>query len=273
MKTVGRYLLVSALYMSACAIPALAGDTASSDPFEQTNRAVFDMNMRLDRNVAKPVADFYSSYVPSFMRSGMHNFLQNIGKPVTMANDLLQANFTGAGQTLTRFVTNSTLGLGGLFDVASQAGVPDHPNDFGITLGVWGVGDGPYLMVPFLGPSNPRDLVGKAADFFMDPLTYAHFNYENLAGDLRMGFSIVDTRAQLLDESDQMERTSLDFYATTRSLYRQYRNAQIKGTDPSAPPDDDIAPDDAPTDQAPPPPATPKTDAPPPAAQPAVPQS
>lgn len=273
MRTVGKFLLVPALYMSACAIPALAQEQSTEDPFEQTNRAVFEMNMRLDRNVARPVAEFYSAYVPSFMRSGIHNVLQNIEKPVTMANDLLQARFTSAGQTLTRFVANSTLGLGGLFDVATEAGVPDHSNDFGITLGVWGVGDGPYLMLPFIGPGNPRDFVGKVGDIFMDPLTYARFNYDDLTSDLRIGFSIVDKRAQLLETSDQMERTSLDFYATTRSLYRQYRNAQIKGSDPSAPPDDDIAPDDAPADQAPPPPAAPKTDAPPPAAQPAIPQS
>lgn len=266
MTRAGKYLAVTALGLSMCSGAWAAGTTDQNDPFEQTNRAVFDFNLRLDRNIAKPVAQAYVDYTPEFFRTGVHNFLRNVSKPVTLGNDLLQGNFTLAGQTLVRFVTNSTLGLAGLMDVASMADVPDHSNDFGITLGVWGTGEGAYLMLPLLGPSNPRDLTGKVADYFMDPLTYAHYNYENLANDLRMGFSILDIRAQALDGADQMERTSLDFYATTRSLYRQYRNAKVAGTDPDAP-GDDIPPDDTPADDTPPTDAAPT---PPPAATPAA---
>ncbi|MGB8602708.1 MAG: VacJ family lipoprotein [Rhizomicrobium sp.] len=261
MKRAGKYLAVTALCLSMCGSAWAASDAADqNDPLESVNRTMFDLNLRLDRNLAKPVAKAYVKVTPSLVRTGIHNFLQNIGKPVTLGNDLLQGNFTLAGQTVTRFVTNSTLGLAGLIDVASMADVPDHSNDFGVTLGVWGTGEGPYLMLPFMGPSNPRDMVGKAGDYFMDPLLYAHYNYENLANDLRMGFSILDIRVQALDGADQIERTSLDFYATTRSLYRQYRNAKITGADPDAPtdgaPPDGDTPDDPAPDTTPAPEAT-----------------
>jgi phospholipid-binding lipoprotein MlaA len=214
---------------------AAAAEDDQNDPFERTNRTVFEMNARMDKAVARPVAKFYVSAVPKVVRTGLHNVLTNLGKPVTLGNDLLQGEGKRAGETLTRLVTNSTLGLGGLIDVATMAGVPDHAEDFGQTLGVWGAGEGPYLMLPLMGPSNPRDLTGDVADFFMDPLTYAHFDYENLAMDTRIGLGLLDLRASNLDTTDQIERTSLDFYATTRSLYRQYRKSEIANGNADAP--------------------------------------
>jgi phospholipid-binding lipoprotein MlaA len=243
---------------------AIAGTSAAvaepgqNDPFEKTNRAIFDMNIKLDKAVAKPAAKFYVDVTPGFARTGIHNVLTTLGKPVTLANDVLQGEGHRAGQTFTRMVTNATLGLGGLIDVATMAGVPDHDEDFGQTLAVWGFGEGPYLMLPFLGPSNPRDATGMAADYFIDPITYAHFNYENLANDLRMGFGIVDMRAANIDALDAVERSSIDYYATMRSLYRQHRKSEIANGAGSDDPGDDIdvpPADDAAADANPPAPA------------------
>lgn len=241
MRRIGKFLAATALCVSAagCAT-ADPGAAVQNDPFEKTNRFIFKTNMKLDKAVAKPVSKFYVRAVPAPIRNGIHNVLENLNKPVVFGNDVLQGEMTRAGQTFTRFVTNSTLGVGGIFDVATSAGVPDHDEDFGQTLGVWGVGEGPYLVLPFAGPSNPRDVVGKAGDFFMDPLFYARFNYDDLASDLRMGFSVIDTRSRALDTTDQLERSSLDYYATVRSLYRQYRKAEIANGDPNElPPDAD----------------------------------
>jgi phospholipid-binding lipoprotein MlaA len=239
---------------------AAAVEPSQNDPFEKTNRAVFDMNIKLDKAVAKPVAKFYVRAVPEFVRTGIHNLLANFEKPVVLGNDVLQAEGTRAGQTFTRMMTNAVLGLGGLIDVATMAGVPDHDEDFGQTLAVWGLGEGSYLMLPFLGPSNPRDAVGKAADYFIDPLTYAHYHYENVANGLRMGFGIVDLRAANLETLDAVERSSIDFYATTRSLYRQHRKSEIAngrgnddpGEDIDVPADDTTAPAPSATPEAPP---------------------
>lgn len=229
-------LIVLGLGLGGCA--GSVGD--QNDPYEGTNREIFTFNLALDKYLARPVAEGYVEVVPDPVRTGIHNVLENFKKPVVLGNDLLQGEMSRAGETFTRLVTNSTLGLGGMIDVASLSGVPDHSEDFGQTLAVWGLGEGPYLMLPFLGPSNPRDLVGKGADYFMDPLTYAHYNYENLANDSRIGFGILDLRAGTLDETDQIERTSLDYYATMRSLYRQYRKAEINnGQNPDGDEDQD----------------------------------
>ena len=215
---------------AGCSTPS-PESVAQNDPYEKTNRQVFAFNMALDHNVAKPVAKAYNYVLPEFMRDGVHNVLDNLDKPVTFGNDVFQGESIRAGQTFARFFVNSTLGLGGMIDVASHTGLPNHSEDFGQTLAVWGAGEGPYLMMPGIGPSNPRDLAGKVPDFFMDPLLYAHYPYENLVNDMRMGLSLVDLRARNIDTLDQVERTSIDYYATTRSLYRQYRAAQIKNED------------------------------------------
>jgi phospholipid-binding lipoprotein MlaA len=218
------------LFTAGCSTPNPEA-VAQNDPYEKTNRDIFALNTALDRNVAKPIAKGYNYVLPEIVREGVHNVLENLDKPVTLGNDVLKGEGRRAGQTFVRLVVNSTLGLGGLIDVASRTGIPDHAEDFGQTMAVWGAGEGPYLMLPGMGPSNPRDLAGKVPDFFMDPLLYAHYPYENLANDLRMGLGLVDLRARNIDTLDQVERTSIDYYATTRSLYRQYRNAQIANED------------------------------------------
>jgi phospholipid-binding lipoprotein MlaA len=201
---------------------------AQNDPYEQTNRAVFKVNMALDNAVAKPVAKFYNHAVPAPVRERIHNAVINLHKPVVFGNDVLQGEGRRAGQTLARFTLNSTLGVAGLFDVATALGVPDHSEDFGQTLGVWGAGEGPYLVVPFMGPSSPRDLTGDVADIFMDPLTYIKFHGSDTWYAVSTGVDVLDLRAGSVDTVQQIERTSIDFYATTRSLYRQYRKSEIR---------------------------------------------
>jgi phospholipid-binding lipoprotein MlaA len=166
------------------------------------------------------------------VREGIHNAVMNLHKPVVFGNDVLQGEGTRAGQTLARFTLNSTLGVAGLFDVATRLGVPDHSEDFGQTLGVWGAGEGPYLVVPLMGPSSPRDLAGDVADIFMNPLTYIKFHGSDTWYAVETGVDVLDLRAGSVDTVEQIERTSIDFYATTRSLYRQYRSAEIRNGAP-----------------------------------------
>jgi len=205
---------------------------AQNDPYEPTNRAVFEMNTKIDNNFAKPVAKFYNHAFPSFARDGLHNFLTNLNKPITFGNDLLQGEPVRASETLERFTVNSTFGIAGLIDVATRLSIPDHSEDFGQTLGVWGAPEGPYLVIPFIGPDPPRDAAGDVVDIFMDPLTYIKFHGSDTWYAVRSGTSLLDLRAQNVDTVEQIERSSIDFYATTRSLYRQYRNSEIRNGKP-----------------------------------------
>jgi phospholipid-binding lipoprotein MlaA len=214
---------------------------AQNDPYESTNRSIFDFNNKVDNAVAKPVAKFYNHAVPEFARDGVHNFLSNLDKPVVLGNDVLQGRSKNAAQTIGRFTVNTTLGVGGLVDVASRMGIPDHDNDFGITLGVWGAGEGYYLVVPFMGPDPPRDIAGNVVDIFMDPLTYVRYHGSDTWNVVRAGVGVLDLRARNVSTLEEIERTSIDYYATTRSLYRQYRDAQIRGDKP--PSEDSDTPD------------------------------
>ena len=240
-----RSLLLTVVLLSALTAGCSTRDPealAQNDPYEPTNRAVFKMNKAIDNAVAKPVAKFYNHAVPVPVRDSIHNALTNLDKPVVFGNDILQGEGRRAGETLERFTLNSTLGVAGLFDVATVFGVPDHSEDFGQTLGVWGAGEGPYLMIPFMGPDPPRDLAGDVADIFMDPLTYIKFHGSDTWYAVRTGVDVLDLRARNVNTVEQIERTSIDFYATTRSLYRQYRNAEIRNGAP-APQDTPDTPD------------------------------
>jgi phospholipid-binding lipoprotein MlaA len=144
-----------------------------------------------------------------------------------LANDVLQGNGDKAVNTFGRIVINSTVGIAGLIDVASKIGIPGHDNDFGITLGKAGVAEGSYLVLPFTGPMPPRDLLGTGVDVVFDPLTYAQFHGRDTWMVVRFGMGVLDSRASQLDAVETIERSSIDFYATTRNLYRQSRNAKI----------------------------------------------
>jgi phospholipid-binding lipoprotein MlaA len=171
---------------------------------------------------------FYNHAVPEFARDGVHNFLTNLNGPIVIGNSVLQGDAENATRTLARVTINSTVGLAGLIDVAAKIGLPLRDEDFGQTLGVWGFDEGPYLVLPGLGPSNPRDTMGTVGDVFMDPLTYAQWNGKIWYDIGREGFELVDLRARNVETLDQIERTSVDLYATTRSLYRQHRNSEIR---------------------------------------------
>lgn len=218
--------LCASLVVSACATKNPEA-LAQNDPWEPTNRAIFAFDVKVDHAVARPVAKFYRSAVPEFAREGIHNALTNLNAPVVFTNDVLQGDGKQATDTFGRFMINSTVGVGGLVDVASRMGIPGHDNDFGITLGKAGVAEGSYLVLPFIGPKPPRDLVGTGVDIAFDPLTYMSWNNSTLYMMIRSGLSVLDTQAANIDTVEQIERTSIDFYATTRSLYRQSRAAQI----------------------------------------------
>lgn len=218
----------ASLLLSACATKDPEA-VAQNDPWEPTNRAVFDFDVKLDHAVARPVAKFYRSAVPEPAREGIHNALTNLNSPVVFTNDVLQGDGDKATDTFGRFMINSTVGVAGFIDVAAKMGIPGHDNDFGITLGQAGAAEGSYLVLPFAGPKPPRDLVGAGVDIAFDPLTYMSWNNSTLYMIIRAGLGVLDDRAANIDAVEQIERSSIDFYATTRSLYRQNRAAQING--------------------------------------------
>ena len=230
-------LVTCGLALAGCAsdeLPAAQAQVAeqANDPFEPMNRFVFDMNQGFDKAVLLPVAQAYVDVVPEPARDSVHNFLENLDLPVTFANDVLQGEFERAGQTMGRFTVNTTVGIGGLFDVASRFGIPDHSEDFGQTLGTWGVGEGPYLVLPFFGPDPPRDAFGQVADIFMDPTTYIHINEHIYWSAGREVAEAVDLRSRNIDNLESIERSSVDYYASMRSLYRQHRNSEIRNGKP-----------------------------------------
>ena len=209
----------------------------ANDPIEPTNRAVFDANQFVDRNALKPVAQAYVDTVPPGVRRGLHNVLTNINEPRVGINDVLQGNFDQAWVTTQRFAVNTTVGGLGIFDVAQDWGLPYHDADFGQTLGVWGVDEGPFIELPLFGPSNPRDATGIVVGILMDPFTYLTGGPISYVGYARMAATVLDERSAHLADLDEIQKHSLDYYATLRSLYRQHRQDmvdQAKGA-PSAP--------------------------------------
>jgi phospholipid-binding lipoprotein MlaA len=210
-----------------------------NDPFENANRKIFDFNQAVDRHVLVPVAKAYRASLPGPVRDSVHDFLINLGEPLVFANDTLQGNFGHAKDTVVRFVLNSTLGMAGLVDVAGRWGIPYHEEDLGVTLGVWGVPSGPYLVIPVLGPSDPRDLAGEVAEGYGDPwnrLVTGNPYTLYWIPFVRGGVSGIDQRERYLDSLADIERTSLDYYATIRSLYQQRRAALIRGEHQNLPP-------------------------------------
>jgi phospholipid-binding lipoprotein MlaA len=218
--------------------PAAApGDAdGTNDPFEKTNRTIFDFNNQVDKIVLVPVASAYRAALPEPVRDSVHDFLQNLNEPIIFANDVLQARPDLAATTAARFVVNSTVGVGGLFDVASKANLPFHSNDLGVTFAVWGFGEGPYLMLPVLGPSNVRDAIGEGGDAYGDPGNIVAGDYHYVwASFARAGTQGIDERSRNIETLADIERTSLDYYATIRSLYRQRRAAEIRHEQPNGP--------------------------------------
>jgi phospholipid-binding lipoprotein MlaA len=223
--------LLAAVLVSSLAAGQARAQAEERDPLEPVNRAVFEFNRVLDGLILEPVAIMYHTAVPTLVRDGVTNFLSNLRTPVVLANDLLQGEFGRAEKTLGRFMLNTILGLGGLIDVGGLVGMPErHDEDFGQTLAIYGVGEGPYLMVPLLGPSNPRDLTGRVVDLLFDPLFFFAPTDVSIA---RFGTQTVDFRQRNLDTIDELERSSLDLYAATRTLVRQLRANEIRNGSPA----------------------------------------
>ena len=226
--------IVVVLAVGACATPpedpeALEAYREANDPIEPVNRWIFSLNQVLDKLILRPVTVVYR-FIPETPRQGVTNFLRNIDSPVIFANDVFQGKFGRAGTTAGRFITNSTVGIGGLFDVAAGFGLERHSEDFGQTLGYYGVPAGPYLVLPLLGPAPPRDALGRVVDYFLDPITYIGSNSEDWewVPTARFALEAIDFRARNFDQIDEIERTSIDLYATVRSAYRQSRNDGIR---------------------------------------------
>jgi phospholipid-binding lipoprotein MlaA len=221
---------------AGCATPppasqpdALAQYRATNDPLEPFNRAMYAVNNRIDRYALRPAAVAYTKVLPEGVRTGIHNALANLATPVKLGNDMLQGKPRHAGDSLMRFVINTTIGGLGFFDVATKLGYPDHDTDFGLTLATWGAGSGPFLFLPVLGPGDPRDSSGRIVDIVSDPLNYFGQGIGVTAANWsRFGLNLVDARAQYLGTLSQIRRTALDPYATFRSLYRQHRDAQVE---------------------------------------------
>lgn len=206
----------------------------NNDPAEPINRAIFDANMTVDRTLVKPVAKAYED-LPAGVREGVHNVTSNLREPSVTGNDLLQGKADRAWVAAQRFAVNTTAGVAGVSDVAAEWNLPPHQNDFGQTLAVWGVGEGPYLQLPALGPSTLRDAVGTAVGMAFDPLSLSGVQALTYLGYARTGAEFVDSRASHLADLDELEQSSLDFYATLRSIYLQHRRAEIdKARQPAA---------------------------------------
>ena len=226
--------LLPALLLASCATPptdpaARAAFEQTNDPLEPLNRKILDANMLLDRILLKPVTQVYIAIVPEAGRDAARRMLDNLKEPVVVINNVLQGDPKRAGISIERFAVNSTLGVAGLFDPASKWGLKKETGDFGQTLFVWGLPEGPYLVVPILGPGNPRDLVGMGVDAYFDP-----FDYLATAQDLdalqigRFVLDGIDQRARVMDVLDDLQKNSLDFYAQLRSLSQQHRAAELR---------------------------------------------
>jgi phospholipid-binding lipoprotein MlaA len=223
-------ILVILLSLGGCATP-VSQRSDPRDPYENFNRKVFAVNQVFDQVLLKPVSKGYSNYVPDFVQSAVGNFFGNIADVWTALNNFFQMKPRDAFQDTGRVLVNSTLGVAGLVDVASKLGLAKHEEDFGQTLGVWGIKPGPYVMLPVFGPSTMRDTFAKPLDLYADPLNLVDPSVtENSLRALRL----VDDRARLLPATDMIERVALDPYQFVRDAYLQRR--ELKVLDGESPP-------------------------------------
>lgn len=241
----GALLALGLLTLAGCATPPSASDPAAVAAFNETNdrleplnRTMFKLDQGLDAALIRPVAWSYNKTVPDVARKRVSHVLDNVISPVTFINDLLQGEGRRAAQTFWRLVVNTTVGLGGMFDVADSAGVPQHTEDFGQTLAVWGVGDGTYLYLPLLGPSSIRDGIGLGVDAFgFDPIAWYSYNPHNMqwVQYAQLGAELIDAKANIMQTQDELKKSSIDYYAALRSAYRQYRAKEIRNGAPLPP--------------------------------------
>ncbi|WP_148301896.1 MlaA family lipoprotein [Sneathiella glossodoripedis] len=235
----GCFAIALAGLLGACATPpgenTAGGMNAEvNDPLEPMNRYFHDVNFALDELALKPVSHIYRDALPEGVKNSVSNFLTNLSQPIYFLNNVAQGDLDGAGDNMGAFFTNTVLGFGGLFDVAQ---LDTDEEDLGQTFAVWGIGEGPYLVLPVLGPNTTREAVGMVGEHFIDPanLVVRNNDMENFPL-VRAGVTAVDFRSRSLDALDEIEKNSIDFYAAIRSLYRQNRkNLILDGEAENAP--------------------------------------
>lgn len=237
----GKYLrgyiaVVTLVLLTGCATPppdddpeAVAEFNEMNDPLEPTNRVFFAFNDAVDTVILRPATAVYRHAIPEPGRHRISDVLGNLKSPYILANNILQGDGEGALITIGRFLLNSTFGVLGIMDVATPMGLEKREADLGETFAVWGIGEGPYLVLPLIGPSNPRDATGKVIGTVLaDPLTW-YFRHEDMEWAIYVHFavSVLDTRNSVFEVIDDMKANSFDYYAAMRSMYRQNRTAKI----------------------------------------------
>ncbi|OUV03236.1 MAG: hypothetical protein CBC42_01910 [Betaproteobacteria bacterium TMED82] len=220
------FALIAAAFLTGCATINSMNSGDPRDPWESTNRVIFKVNETIDGKVLKPLAEGYQNVVPSPIRTGVSNFFSNLSDLATAIHHLLQLDFKNSGQSVSRFVINSTMGILGLTDVASNLGINRTVEDTGQTLGSYGVKQGPYLVLPLFGPSTVRDGLGRVVDLAVDPFNEIVKEREaKISGNI---LRVVDTRAQLLAAEEAFEALAFDRYVSVRNAYLAIRESQVK---------------------------------------------
>jgi phospholipid-binding lipoprotein MlaA len=212
-------LAIACLTQFGCASLPPGAKRDPRDPWERMNRTTFKVNLALDHAIARPIARTYEKVTPRPVRTGVSNFMDNLFYTITMANDLLQLKFKPFAQDTGRFVLNTTVGIGGIFDPASKVGLPKNQEDLGQTFGYWGAKPGPYFVIPILGPSDVRDGIGRVGDTYLSPLQYVRNNYIKYS---IYGVELVDTRYRLLPQ-DKLLDEAFDPYTLLKNAYLQRR--------------------------------------------------
>jgi len=248
LRAIWPTLATSALLILCGALSGCAAGPARNpdDPFESVNRVTYKFNDTLDKTIATPIAKGYNAVMPGPLRTMINNFFSNIGDATIMANELLQGKITDGTEDLMRITMNTFFGIGGLFDFATPAGLPKHDQDFGLTLGHWGVPAGPYVVLPVFGPSTVRDTVGLVGDLKGDPTGY----FRPAVRNPLYGLNFVSTRARYLGATDLLSAAALDKYSFERDAYLGHRKYQLTGgksVDDALP---DYGSDSAPADGA-----------------------
>jgi len=225
-------LLFLAWFVSGCSTVPME----NSDPFEKINRGIFAFNKTVDKAILKPISQGYKAVTPDPINQGITNFFGNLGDVTVIANDLLQLKLKQAASDSGRFLLNSTFGLLGFIDLASKFDIPKHNEDFGQTLGYWGVGSGPYIVLPFLGPTTGRDAVSLGVDVFLDPRFYYTGKPMGMTSTHASWTSEIvnkiDMRADLLAAEKALEKAAMDEYAYLRNAYLSRRNYLIYDGNP-----------------------------------------
>ena len=197
------------------------------DPLEKVNRVVFSFNIIFDKIILRPIAITYRTIVPGFVRDRITYSLNNLGMPITAVNNVLQGELRKAGVSTGRFIINSTVGVLGFFDPAASIGLISENEDFGQTLAVWGVESGPYIILPFLGPSTPRDFTGLLSTSLLDPIyQVGGGSASSSLRNYRLGTGAIDFRSRNIEVLDDLQNNSIDYYAAVRSFYSQGRESQ-----------------------------------------------